>query len=53
MVAIVGLTGCGAGGSIASNSAASQTTSYTVQITGTSLTFNAPPQTITLTVPAQ
>jgi sugar lactone lactonase YvrE len=52
-VAIAGLTGCGAGGSIASNSAASQTTSYTVQVTGTSLTFNAPPQTIILTVPAQ
>ena len=52
-IAIAGLTGCGAGGSIASNSAAAQTTSYTVQITGTSLTFNAPPQTITLTVPAQ
>jgi hypothetical protein len=52
-VAIAGLTGCGAGGSIASNSAASQTTSYTVQVTGTSLTFNAPPQTIMLTVHAQ
>jgi hypothetical protein len=52
-LAIAGLTGCGAGGSIASNSAASQTTSYTVQVTGTSLTFNAPPQTIILTVPAQ
>ncbi len=52
-VAIAGLTGCGAGGSIASNGAASQTNSYTVQVTGTSLTFSAPPQTVTLTVPAQ
>jgi len=46
------LTGCGAGGSIASNTASTQATAYTVQVTGTSLTFAAPPQTITLTVSA-
>ncbi len=57
MVAIIlvlaGLTGCGAGGSVPSNPAATQTSSYTVSVTGTSLTFAAPPQTVTLTLSAQ
>jgi hypothetical protein len=46
------LTGCGAGGSIPLTTASTQPTAFTVQVTGTSLTFAAPPQTITLTVAA-
>ncbi|WP_035352174.1 Ig-like domain repeat protein [Edaphobacter aggregans] len=52
-IALAGLTGCGAGGSTPANAAATQTTSYTVVVTGTSLTFAAPQQTVTLTIPAQ
>jgi len=51
-LAMAPLTGCGAGPGPATT-AASAITSYTVQITGTSLTFAAPPQTITLTVAGQ
>lgn len=49
--ALTALTGCGASG--VSAPPVSQTSSYTVQITGTSLTFAAPSQTVTITVPAQ
>jgi hypothetical protein len=52
-LALAGLTGCGAGGSNPSNPAATPITSYKVVVTGTSLSFAAPPQTVTLTVPAQ
>jgi hypothetical protein len=50
---LTGLTGCGASGGTTSAPATTQASNYTVQVTGTSLTFAAPSQIVTITVPAQ
>jgi hypothetical protein len=50
---LTGLTGCGASGGTTSAPTTNQASNYTVQVTGTSLTFAAPSQIVTITVAAQ